>query len=125
MIKNEDGVKIKNGLNLFVLIDRTNFTFIHTIQLVMYTSYCIFNFQLKLSYQNLWIITLGLFVIICVYNTVLTAIILLPFKVAFKKLTKKCFENKNNDKKDEIQNNNNEARLLMKDVTDNDAANTK
>ena len=125
MIKNEDGVKIKNGLNLFVLIDRTNFTFIHTIQLVMYGSYCIFNFQLKLSYQNLWIISLGLFVIICIINTILTAIFLLPLKAAFKLLAKKFFGNKNYDKKDEIQNNNNEARLLMKDVTDNDAANTK
>ena len=121
MIKNEEDVKFKNGLNLFVLIERTSCAFFNTVQLIIYATYCIFYFQLKLNYQLLGMITFGLFIIICFCNTILTALIVLPFKVIFKLIVKNCFEKKNINIEEEIKNNDeNGNNLIMGDIMDND-----
>ena len=55
----------------------------------MYSYYCYFRFQLKLTYQNLWLITLGLFIFFCLENLILTIIFVMPFKIIFKTLLDK------------------------------------
>ena len=66
-------------------------------------------------------ITFGLFIIICFCNTILTALIVLPFKVIFKLIVKNCFEKKNINIEEEIKNNDeNGNNLIMSDIIDND-----
>ena len=83
-IKEEN--KPKNYSSIFLLIERTSFSFINCINLMLYSYYCFFNFQLKLNYQNLWIITFGLFIIVCVENLVLTLFFVFLFKMINKKI---------------------------------------
>ena len=87
-IKSENEVKEKNNSSLIYLIERTNFSFFHTINLLMYTLYCFFNFQLKLTLENLFIVTFGLFFIVCLVNVILT----LAFVFLFKMLNKNCIK---------------------------------
>lgn len=87
-IKNEIENKVNNNSSLIFLIERTKFSFIMSIKMILYSYYCIFNFQLKLNYQNLWIITFGIFFIICLENLVLTLAFIFLFKMTNKKIIK-------------------------------------
>ena len=89
-IKTENENKSKNYSSLLILIERSNFSFFNSVNLLLYSYYCIFNFQLKLSFQNLWIITFGIFVIVCFENLILTLAFVFPFKIINKKLIR-CF----------------------------------
>ena len=75
--------------SLLNLIYQISFSFVNTIYLLMYSYYCYFRFQLKLTYQNLWLITLGLFIFFCLENLILTIIFVMPFKIIFKTLLDK------------------------------------
>ena len=93
-IKNENDNKDKNYSSLIFLIDRTNISFINLINLTLYSYYCIFSFQLKLSYQNLWIITFGLFFLICFENLISILAFVYFFKITNRKIVKYCFSSK-------------------------------
>ena len=56
--------------------------------MILYSYYCVFNFQLKLNYQNLWIITFGIFFILCLENLILTLAFIFLFKMINKKIIK-------------------------------------
>ena len=71
------------------LINRISFTYANTIYLMIYCYYVLFDFELKLTYQNLWIITLGIFVFFCLENIILTIAFVMPFKIIFKTLLDK------------------------------------
>ena len=71
------------------LLYQINFSYVNTIYLMMYSYYCYFNFQLKLTYQNLWLITFGLFIFFCIENLIITIICIMPFKIIFKILLNK------------------------------------
>ena len=88
LIRNENENKVKNNSSLFILIDRINFSFFNCINLILYSYYCIFDFQLKLNYQNLWIITFGLFIFVCFENLILTLAFVFLFKMINKKIIK-------------------------------------
>ena len=87
-IKNENENKDKNHYGLYLLIDRISFSFFNCINLILYSFYCLFNFQLKLNYQNLWIITFGLFFVVCFENLILTLAFVFLFKMINKKIIK-------------------------------------
>ena len=53
---------------------------------MVYSYYCYFGFQLKFNYQNLILISLGLFLFFCVENIVITILFIMPFKIIFKSL---------------------------------------
>ena len=90
--------------NILNLINRISFTYINTIYLMTYSYYCLFVFQFKLTYQNLWIYTFGIFVFFCMENLVLTIIFCLPFKIMFKYLIDKyIILNKNLLRLDEMK----------------------
>ena len=89
LIRNENEVKEKNKSSIIYLIERTNFSFFHTINLLMYTFYCFFYFQLQFSIQNLFIVTFGLFFVVCFGNIILTLAFVFLFKMANKQLIKK------------------------------------
>ena len=80
-IRSENEGKEKNSSSIIYLIERTSFSFYHTINLLMYTSYIFFNFQLKLNIQNLFIVTFALFFIVIFVNLFLTLAFVFPFKM--------------------------------------------
>ena len=68
------------------LIFQISFSFVNTVFLLMYTFYCYYEIQLKLTYQNLWLSTFGLFFIFCIENLVITILIIMPLKMFIKKI---------------------------------------
>ena len=64
---------------------------------MMYTFYCYYEAQFKLSYQNLWLSTLGFFLLLIIENIIVTIIFVMPFKMFFKYLLNKFFVVNNND----------------------------
>ena len=93
-IRNDNENKPKNSSNLFILIERTNFSFFCFIRIILYSYIFIFNFQLKLSYQNLLYITFGLFVLACVENLLLTLGFVLFFKMINKDIINTCLSSR-------------------------------
>ena len=87
-IRSENEQKEINKSTIINLIERTNFVFFHTINLLMYTFYCFFNFQVKYNIQNLFIVAFGLFFVVCFLNIILTLAFVLPLKVANKNIIK-------------------------------------
>ena len=86
---NDNDTKNYEKFNIFNLIYQINFSYTNTIYLMMYSYYCFFGFPLKLTYQNLWIITFGLFIFFCLENLIITIIFIMPFKIIFKTLLDK------------------------------------
>ena len=87
----ENESKIIGNYNIMNLINRISFSYINTIYLLTYSYYCLYSFNLKLSYQNLWFVTIGIIVFFCFENLVLTIAFVLPFKIIFKTLLDKFF----------------------------------
>ena len=83
---NDNNSKNYDNYNILNLFYQINFSYVNTIYLLMYSYYCFFGFQLKLTYQNLWLITLGLFVFFSIENLIITIIFIMPFKFLFKTL---------------------------------------
>ena len=97
LIRSENEVKEKNKSTIIYLIERINFSFFQTINLFMYTFYCFFYFQLQFSIQNLFIVTFGLFFVVCFGNIILTLSFVFLFKMANKQLIKKLINVYDND----------------------------
>ena len=118
-IRNENENKTKNYSSLLMLIDRTSFSFLNTINLVMYAFYCVFYFQLKLNYQNLWIITFGMFFFVCLENLVLTLAFVFLLKMINKKLMNFYLKsNKEKMKENEILNKQSELLDKSRETTE-------
>ena len=96
-IRSENEVRQVNKSSIIYLIERTNFSFFHTINLLMYTFYCFFYFQVKFNMQNLFIVTFGLFFVVCFENTILTLIFVHPLKVANTRIIKMFLKDNNKD----------------------------
>jgi len=78
--------KRSNFFNFFIFFSRIDFSFFLTVSKFIYSLYCLYNFQLKLSYQNLFIISFGLFMNLLLFNFILTITLVLPLKLLFKKI---------------------------------------
>jgi hypothetical protein len=93
-IRSENVGKEKNDSSIIYLIERTNFSFFQTTNLLMYTFYCFFYFQVKLNIQNLFIVTFGLFFIICFENLLFTLAFVFPFKMLNRKIIERFMKDK-------------------------------
>ena len=93
-IRSENVGKEKNDSSIIYLIERTNFSFFQTTNLLMYTFYCFFYFQVKLNIQNLFIVTFGLFFIICFGNLLFTLAFVFPFKMLNRKIIERFMKDK-------------------------------
>lgn len=80
---NDDGKNYDN-YNLLNLFSQISFSYVNTVYLMMYSYYCFFGFQLKLTYQNLWLVTFGLFIFFSFENIIITIIFIMPFKIFLK-----------------------------------------
>ena len=78
--------KRSNFFNFFIFFSRIDFSFFLTVSKFIYSLYCLYNFQLKLSYSNLFIISFGLFMNLLLFNFILTITLVLPLKLLFKKI---------------------------------------
>ena len=87
-----DSNEVRNSdrYNLLNLIYQINFSYLNTIYLMMYSYYCYFDLQLKLTYQNLWFITIGFFIFFCIENIIITILFIMPSKIIFKTILDKC-----------------------------------
>ena len=107
----ENESKIISNYNILYLINRISFSYTNTIYIMTYSYYNLFGFQLKLTYQNLWLITFGIFIFFCIENILITIAFIMPFKIIFKTiidkhiiLNKKSFQL--DDRNNNIINNN-------------------
>ena len=72
--------------NIFTHIARVSFCFVCSVSAFTYEAYCIFNFQLKLCYQNAWFITFGLFMFLYIFSLILTLVLELPLRKLLKNI---------------------------------------
>ena len=86
-----------DSYSIFNLIYQINFTFANTVFLLMYTFYCYYEIQFKLTYQNLWLSTFGFFLLFCIENLIITILFIMPFKMIIKKILEKITINNNNN----------------------------
>ena len=89
LFANDNDTKNYENFNILNLIYQINFSYANTVYLMMYSYYCFFGFQLKLTYQNLLIITFGLFIFFCLENLIITILFIMPFKIIFRTLLDK------------------------------------
>jgi len=85
-IRRENEGKEKNYSSILIIIDRTSFSFYHTINLIMYTFYCFFDFHFKLNIQNLFIVAFAFFFIVFFANLLFTLAFVFPFKILNRKV---------------------------------------
>ena len=86
-----DDIEVNNyhNYNILNLIYQINFSFVNTIYLIIYSYYCYFGFHLKLNYQNLLLVSIGLFIFFCLENIIITILFIMPFKIVIKSLLDK------------------------------------
>jgi len=86
-----DEIEVNNyhNYNILNLIYQINFSFVNTIYLIIYSYYCYFGFNLKLNYQNLLLVSVGLFIFFCLENIIITILFIMPFKIVLKSLLDK------------------------------------
>ena len=75
--------------SILYLLFQINFSFVNTVYLLMYTFYCYYEIQFKLTYQNLWLSTFGFFFLFCIENLIITMLLVMPFKMLSRFLLNK------------------------------------
>lgn len=85
--------------NIFVVFERINISFFASNDLIIYFSYCVFHFQLKLSYQNLIFITLGLWFLITLFSILMTMCLEMSMRKFIKYLHSLCRKKKESSNK--------------------------
>ena len=71
-------------LNFFILFDRINFSFLCTLNYIVSAGFCVFYVDYKLTYINLFLISLGFFILIIVMNIMVVTMFELPFRMLVK-----------------------------------------
>ena len=84
--------------NIFLMFDRISTAFFSINDLIIYFSYCVFHFQLKLSYQNMFFTSIGLWVLVVIFSMLFTIIIEMTVRKGIKSLLSLC-KDKADDKK--------------------------
>ena len=70
--------------NIFVPFERVSTAFLCMEDLIVYVIYCVFHFQLKMTYQNLFLISIGLLFISFFTCVVITICIEMTFRKVIK-----------------------------------------
>jgi hypothetical protein len=81
--------KVFDSYSILNLLYQINFSYINTVYILMYTFYCYYETQFKLSYQNLWLSTFGFFFLFCIENLIITMLLVMPFKMLSRFLLNK------------------------------------
>ena len=80
----------------FIFISRTGFIIICTYQSLVYISYCLFQFHVKITHIMTFNITIGLYTIITLVSFLISILFEIPIRIIIKNLLK---DNDNNDGK--------------------------
>ena len=80
-------------LNFFIIFDRISFSFYCTYFFLVYSAFCVFYVEFKITHINVFLHSLGLFIIIITINIFFVCIFELPIRMMIKSLM-----NKNVDK---------------------------
>ena len=70
----------------FTSISRCSLSYCCCLSVFVYGAFILFNFQLKLGYQNLWLISFGLFMFCYFFSLIFTYLIEVPLKVITKNI---------------------------------------
>ena len=76
-------------MNFFIIFDRINFSFYCTYSYFVYAAFCFFYVDLKLSYINVFLHSLGLFMILITINIFIVCVFELPIRIFIKSLMNK------------------------------------
>ena len=83
---NESSFKHFMSASTFTSVSRCGFCYCCCLSIFVYGAFILFNFQIKLCYQNLWFISFGLFMFCYVFSLILTFLIEVPLKVLTKNI---------------------------------------
>ncbi len=78
----------------FIIIERISFCFYCSFSYLIYAQFCVFIITLQLSYMNLFLNTLGMFLIIVTFSLFNTAVFELPLRQLIKSFMNKNLEQK-------------------------------
>jgi hypothetical protein len=104
--------------NGFIILERISCCFFCSFKFLIYSQFCVFIIYIKISYTNLLLNTLGMFLIIFGFSLITTTLIELPLRQLIKSLMNKDFEKKfetyYNKKKEKLEENslNNNIRTI-------------
>ena len=91
--KNKNIIKLAEREG-FIILERISFCFYCSFSYCIYAQFCIFIITLQLSYMNLFLNTLGLFLIIFSFSIFNTVLIELPFRILIKSFMNRNLEQK-------------------------------
>ena len=77
------------SFRLFNLISRISFSLFSSLDYIIYLTFVVFNFQIKMSYANMLFISVGQFIIVVAVCTVFTILFEFPFRVIVKTMLRK------------------------------------
>ena len=94
--KNANIIKLaeRNG---FIILERISFCFYCSFSYLIYAQFCVFIITLQLSYMNLFLNTLGMFLIIFAFSLVNAALFELPLRKVIKSFMNRNLEKRFSD----------------------------
>jgi hypothetical protein len=84
-------IKFSN-LNFFNIFDRINFSFFCSYSYFVYAAFCVFHVDLKINYINIFLNSLGFFMIIIIINVFIVCIFELPVRMLIKSFMNRTVE---------------------------------
>jgi hypothetical protein len=88
---NKNIIKFSN-LNFFNIFDRINFSFFCSYSYFVYAAFCVFHVDLKINYINIFLNSLGFFMIIIIINVFIVCIFELPIRMLIKSFMNRTVE---------------------------------
>ncbi len=80
-----DNIFVKpSNLNIFIIFDRINFAFFCSFSYFVYGAFCFFYVDLKITYIDIFLHSLGLFIILIIIGTLIVCIVELPIRMIVK-----------------------------------------
>lgn len=77
------------SLMFFILMERIHTSFYYMTDIIIYVIYCVFEFELKQSYQNLMFLTIGLTFFVTFFSFLVTYFVELNIRKVIKGFQKK------------------------------------
>ena len=74
----------------FSAFSRVGFSYLCSLDSLVYLFYCFYHVDLHFNYQNLFYVTFGLVVLIGLFNIGIVILLELPIRMMFKMIKRKC-----------------------------------
>ena len=103
----ESSIKHLMSAKVFNTVTRIDICYVSCLSMIVSCAFCTFNFQMKLSYQNLWFLSFGLFVLGVIFSLILTVFIEVPCRIIIKDVIHVVTRKYNDNKRINNSNNSN------------------